>query len=171
MDVLVDNNILSSLAKTNRLALLDQLFDTVSTVPAVLDELHHGRLSSNPFVERIESAKRFNGGWLTVDSPTSQELELADAVADHALSRVDAKCIAVSETREKTLLTDDSHVGQICRQRGTAVWELKLFVEACIQHGLLTEAELGDLITDLEEDDGYRFSEQDRDDLFTRFDR
>lgn len=77
--------------------------------------------------------KRFNDGWLTVASTTSQELSLAETVSDHALSRVDAKCIAVTETREKTLLTDDSHVGQICRQRGTTVWDLKLLIEACIQ--------------------------------------
>ena len=156
------------MGKTNRLYLLDQLFDTVSTIPAVLDELHHGQLSSTQFVERIDSVQRFNDGWLAVASPTSQELSLAETVSDHALSRVDAKCIAVTETRGKTLLTDDSHIGQICRQRGTAVWDLKLLIEACIQQELLTEGELGDVITDLEEADGYRFSEQDRDGLFAR---
>ncbi len=124
MDILVDNNILSSLAKTDRLGLLDELFGTVSTVPAVLDELHHDRISSSRFVERIDAVKAYNSGWLKVDSLTSQELELAEDIVDHALSRVDAKCIAVAETRGKTLLTDDSHIGQVCKQRGTSVWDL-----------------------------------------------
>lgn len=169
MDILVDNNILSSLAKTNHLGLLNQLFDTVSTIPAVLDELHHNQISSDQFVERIDAVKTYNDGWLTVDSPTSQELELAENIVDHALSRVDAKCIAVAETRGKPLLTDDSHIGQVCNQRGTSAWDLKLFIEACIQQSLLNEEELKELITDLEEKDGYRFSEQDRDDLFNQF--
>lgn len=169
MDILVDNNILSSLAKTNKLDLLNQLFDTVYTIPAVLDELHHNQISSNQFVERIDTVKTYNGGWLTVDSPSSHELELAEEIVDHALSRVDAKCIAVAESREKPLLTDDSHVGQVCSQRGTSVWDLKLFIAACIQQSHLNEEELKELITDLEEQDGYRFSEQDRDDLFNRF--
>lgn len=169
MDVLVDNNILSSLAKTDSLDLLNDLFHTVSTIPSVLDELHHSQLSSKQFIERIDEAKTYNNGWLTVDSPTNQELELSENIIDHALSRVDTKCIAVAETRQKTLLTDDSHIGQICSQRGTPVWDLKLFIEACIQTDLLDQEELKELITGLEEKDGYRFSEQDRDDLFTHF--
>jgi len=169
VDVLVDNNILSSLAKTNSLDLLNDLFDTVATIPAVLDELHQSQLSSKQFVERIDEIKSYNNGWLALDSPTNQELELAENIIDPALSRVDAKCIAVAETRQKTLLTDDSHIGQICKQRETSVWDLKLFIEACIQQDLLNQAELKELITNLEKEDGYRFSEQDRDDLFNRF--
>ena len=38
--VVVDNNVLSSLAKIERLDVLDGVFDEVQTTTSVLDELH-----------------------------------------------------------------------------------------------------------------------------------
>ena len=52
--VVVDNNVLSSLAKIERLALLPEIFDEVATVPSVLDELHRDEVAGYAFVERID---------------------------------------------------------------------------------------------------------------------
>lgn len=46
---LVDNNILSSLAKIDRLGLLESVFDSVGTTQSVLDELHRDAVAGYEF--------------------------------------------------------------------------------------------------------------------------
>jgi predicted nucleic acid-binding protein len=167
--VVVDNNILSSLSKVDRLELLNHIFDQVSTTPSVIEELHRGAVSGYDFVERIDDVKSYNDGWLHVDSLTEDELSLAENTVDGSLSLTDAECIAVAEKRGKRLLTDDRHVGEIASQKRVEVWDLKLFFEACIHKELIeTEEQLSALIDRLESEDNYRFSEQDYEDLFER---
>lgn len=86
MSVLVDNNILSSLAKIERLELLPALFEQVGTVPSVLDELHRDEVAGYRFVERIDTTKSYRGGWLQVYSLTEVEVQLADEIVDASLS-------------------------------------------------------------------------------------
>lgn len=167
--VVVDNNILSSLSKIDRLELLNQVFDRVSTTPSVIEELHRGSVSGYSFVEKIDDVKTYNDGWLQIKSLTEQELELAESIVDSSLSLTDAECIAVSQKREERLLTDDQHIGEIASQKGIEVWDLKLLLEACIHKTLIeTEEQLAALIDRLESEDNYRFSEQDYEDLFER---
>jgi predicted nucleic acid-binding protein len=168
--VVVDNNVLSSLSKIDCLELLNELFDHVSTPPSVIEELHRGTVSSSDFVARIDDVKSYNDGWLQVDSLSGEELKLAEDILDNSLSMTDAECIAVAKTRGKRLLTDDGHVGEIASQREVAVWDLKVFLEACIYKDLIeTEEHLQKLIERLESEDNYRFSEQDYHDLLGRF--
>lgn len=167
--VVVDNNILSSLAKIERLELLNQVFDQVSTTPSVIEELHRGGVSGYDFVERIDAVKSYNDGWLHIDSLTEDELSQAEDTVDGSLSMTDAECITVAENRGKKLLTDDRHVGEIASQKGVEIWDLKLFLEACIHKELIeTEEQLTALVDRLESEDNYRFSEQDYEDLFGR---
>lgn len=167
---LVDNNILSSLAKIDRLDLLQTLFDEVATTPSVLDELQSDKVAGYSFVDRIDEIKRYNDGWLHIRSPTEREIELTEEIVDASLSFTDAECIAVAESRNERLLTDDAHAGEIASQRGEAdVWDLALFIEACIKNGLIEdEAQLNTLIEDLRQQDFYRFSQAERIRLFDR---
>ena len=167
--VIVDNKILSSLAKIDRLELLYRVFEEVTTTPSVLDELHKDEVTGYEFVARIDEVKSYEGGWLRIVSPTEQEVEMTEEVLDASLSYTDAECIAMAESRGKRLLTDDGHVGEIGSQRGVEVWDLKLFLEACIIKDIVAnEAELEDLIGSLREQDSYRFSQTDRNDLYDR---
>lgn len=167
--VIVDNNVLSSLAKIQRLELLPGLFDSVGTVPAVFDELHRDEVSGYEFVERVDDVKAYRGGWLEVRSITDTELELADDIADATLAFTDAECIAVAHSRDERFLTDDGHAGEMADQRGVEVWDLKLLIEAAlVKDHITTEAELSEVVDALREKDGYRFSEADRSDLFDR---
>jgi len=118
---LVDNNVLSSLAKIDQLALLDAVFDEVATTPTVLDELHSDSVAGYAFVDRIDDLKSYNGGWLQIRSPTESELELTDAIVDETLSYTDAECLAIAEQRAERLLTDDTHLGTTAVQRDDAV--------------------------------------------------
>ena len=163
----VDNNVLSALAKIDRLDLLPQVFDTVMTTPSVLDELHRDEVSGYAFVDRIDGVKSYNSGWLRVVALTEDELERTEAILDASLSFTDAECIAVAEKRDARLLTDDGHVGEIASQNGVDVWDLLLFLEVCIHRNLIGgEEELDTVLEDLREKDFYRFSADDRDELY-----
>lgn len=167
--VVVDNNVLSSLAKIQRLRLLPQLFDGVGTVSSVFDELHQDEVAGYEFVERIDDVKSYQGGWLEVRSITEPELQLADDIADSTLAFTDAECIAVAHNRNERLLTDDGHSGEMAAQRGVEVWDLKLLLEAALVKELIrSDSALSTVIDSLREEDGYCFSEQDRSDLFDR---
>ncbi|WP_188879855.1 hypothetical protein [Halarchaeum nitratireducens] len=167
--MLIDNNILSSLAKIERLELLPALFEQVGTVPSVLDELHRDEVAGYRFVKRIDAIKSYRGGWLQVYSPTESEVQLADDIVNASLSFTDAECIAVAATRDERLLTDDGHAAEMASQRDIEVWDLKLLLEAALVKGHIdTESELETVINELRERDGYRFSSQDRADLFDR---
>ncbi|SFS11914.1 Predicted nucleic acid-binding protein, contains PIN domain [Halomicrobium zhouii] len=165
--VVVDNNVLSSLAKISRLELLPGLFDDVGTVSSVFDELSQDAVAGYEFVGRIDDVKAYRGGWLEIRSLTEAELQLADDVADATLAFTDAECIAVAQNRDERLLTDDGHAGEMAAQRGVEVWDLKLLLEAALVRDLIaSKSALSSVIDSLRENDGYRFSEQDRADLF-----
>lgn len=167
--VVVDNNVLSSLAKIHRLELLPNLFDDVGTVSSVFDELNQDAVAGYEFVDRIDDVKGYRGGWLEIRSLTEAELQLADDVADATLAFTDAECIAVAHNRDERLLTDDGHAGEMAAQRGVEVWDLKLLLEAALmREHIASESALSTVIDSLRENDGYRFSEQDRTDLFER---
>ena len=51
--VIIDNNILSSLAKANRLDLLEKLFEEVRTTPEVMHEFRDEAIIGYEFVENI----------------------------------------------------------------------------------------------------------------------
>lgn len=167
---IVDNNVLSALAKIERLALLPAVFDTVGTPTAVIAELDRAKTAGYEFVDRIDAVKSYNDGWLDVVSPTQSELQLADEIRDHALSTTDAQCLAIASERDRRLVTDDAHVGTVGHQRGVDVWDLTLFLTAAIRvDAIETVGELSEMIDDLRRDDGYRFSADDRESLFEEF--
>lgn len=88
--VLVDNNILSALAKIERLELLVMVFEDVVTPSVVVDELDRAAASGYEFTEGIDAVKAYDGGCLEVITPTEDERQRADRLRDHALSRTDA---------------------------------------------------------------------------------
>lgn len=167
--VIVDNNVLSSLAKIERLALLPAVFDDVATVSSIFDELHRDEVAGYEFVERIDDIKGYRGGWLQVRSVTESELQSADEIVDSSLAFTDAECIAVAQHRNERLLTDDSHAGEMAAQRGIEVWDLKLLLKAAItKDSIGSKSDAETIIDDLREKDGYRFSDEDRRDLYDR---
>ncbi|WP_222104447.1 hypothetical protein [Halorubrum ezzemoulense] len=125
---LVDNNILSSLAKIDRLDLLPSVFETVETPPSVIDELDRAEVDGYNFVSRIDAVKSYNDGWLEIAAPTRAELKLADDIVDHALSSTDARCLAIASQRDARLVTDDAHVGTRGKQLDVEVWDLVLLL-------------------------------------------
>jgi len=163
----VDNNVLSALARIERLELLPTVFEDVVTPSAVVDELDRAAASGSEFTEGIDAVKAYDGGWLEIVTPTEDECQRADEVRDHALSRTDAHCIAITDGRDWRLLTDDAHVGTVAKQRGVDVWDLALLLQAGIRIDVIeTAAELSTIIGEMERRDNYRFSDADWDALF-----
>lgn len=168
---LIDNNVLSSLAKIERLGLLPAVFDSVATPSAVVDELNRAEAAGYQFVDQIDEVKTYNDGWLEVVSPSQPELSLADKINDHALSATDAHCIAIADSRGERLVTDDAHAGTIARQRGVEAWDLVTLIRGGIRANEIANAkELESLLDALQREDNYRFTETDRQFLFEPFD-
>lgn len=169
--VLVDNNILSALAKVEKLHFLEKNFEEVITLPSVLKEVNRDAVKGYKFVEKINEIKSYRGGWLEIISPHNRELKEAEDILRPNISLVDAECIAVAKNRDKRFLTDDKNAGEIASNNNIEVWDFKLFVEACIKNDLLKSAdELDQFLEDLERRDYYKFSNKDRNDLFNQFD-
>ena len=147
---LVDNNVLSSLAKIDRLELFPSVFETVETPPSVIDELDRAEVDGYEFITRIDAVKSYNDGWLKIATPTESELALADDIVDHALSSTDARCLAIASRRDARLVTDDAHVGTRGRQLDVEMWDLVLLLQAGVHCDVIgTAEELSTLVEEL----------------------
>lgn len=168
--MVVDNNVLSSLAKIERLSLLDAVFSEVTTTVSVLEELHSDSVSGYPFVDRIDGIKQYEGGWLRVVSPSDAEVQVTDEILDQSLSYTDAELIAITDQRGERLLTDDGHVNEIATGRGIETWDLALLLRAaCEVEAIETSEQLRTVIADLREEDYYEFADEDEGYLFDAF--
>lgn len=158
----VDNNVLSALAKIDRLSIVPACFDAPGTPTAVLEELRRAEASGYEFVADVRAVTAYRGGWLAVLSPTDDELALAEEVRDHALSSTDAQCIAIADRRDRPIVTDDAHVGTVAGQRGIVVWDFPAVLRAAVRVGAIgSRSEARSVLNDLEERDGYRFRDED----------
>lgn len=163
----VDNNVLSALAKVERLELLPAVFEDVRTVSGVVEELDAVRHEQYDFVQRIDDVRE---AWLTVVTPTTEELRRAEEIHDGTLTFVDAACLAVSERRNTVLLTDDGHVIETARQQDVRVWDLLTLLQAAIRRSHIEDVdELKSTLDALENRDSYRFSRNDEQLLFDEF--
>lgn len=168
--MLVDNNVLSSLAKIDRLALLGAVFDDVAATVSVLDELHADAVAGYAFVDRIDGIKAYEDGWLRIVSPGAAEIERTEEILDASLSYTDAELIAIAGERGHRLLTDDEHVGRVAASRGVEVWDLALLLRTAGDTGAIgAAAELETVIAELRAEDYYEFSEADERYLFEPF--
>ena len=96
--ILIDTRILSSLAKIDRLSLLDIFFKKhfCYITPTILRELNTNRVAGFKFVEKIEELISFRDvkNRFCILSPESRELEYACALQEtYKLSLADCECI------------------------------------------------------------------------------
>jgi len=177
--VVVDNCILSSLAKIDRLDLLRKFFKNIETPFSVLRELQEEKLRGFEFVKRIEKITTFSEKklskerWLLITPLNDLEIKLSNEIKlQTQVSEVDADTIAIAKNRNKILLTDDTYAGNIAQQRGVKVFDLKTFLEACVIDGLIkTSNEIKQIISALKKKDFYEFSEEDKYELLSLFEK
>lgn len=159
----VDNNILSSLAKAGALDLLPGLFGTVATVPEVMHELRNARLRGFRFVEAIERVgthgKPTPSRWLGVVTLSEEEHAEKEGLLASGLAPADAECLTVAQHRRVLLLTDDRRLGRTARSRGVRAADLEALLLACARRGLCgSEERMQELLRRVEEQDRYVFS-------------
>ena len=174
--ILIDTCILSSLAKIDRLSLLDVLFrkHICYIAPSILKELDTNKIAGFKFVERIENLVSFANvkNKICVLLPDSQELEEAYELKNRSnLSLADCECIILAKSKNAILLTDDSYLGKIASQEGIEqLYDLKTLLEANIIEGKIKHRkDLEEIIESLKQKDYYVFSENDLKELFACF--
>jgi predicted nucleic acid-binding protein len=116
--ILIDTCILSSLAKIDRLNLLNIFFKKhyCYITPAILRELNTNKVAGFKFVEKIEELISFRDAKnkIYILSPESKYLELAYALQEtYKLSLTDCECIVLAKLKNAILLTDDTYLGKV----------------------------------------------------------
>jgi len=171
--ILLDTCMLSSLAKIDRLSLLDILFRKhfCYITPSILQELNTNKIAGFKFVEKIEEMMSFTDAKnkICILLPESKELEQAYGLQNtYNLSLVDCECIVLAKSRNAILLTDDTKLGKVAFEEGISkVYDLKSLLEANIVEGTINgRKELEEIIDCLRRKDNYLFSESDLDELF-----
>jgi len=163
--VIVDNNILSSLAKAEALELLKECFEKVQTTPEVIHEFRDESIIGFDFVQRIEDVKTYSNTthrWLVIISLTKEENKLKDKLAEeeNGISHTDAECLSVASERDEILLTDDSKMGEIAIDRGIDVYDLETILLISAKKRIVSTKEKGEkIIKKIEKTDYYTFSE------------
>ncbi len=163
--VLVDNNILSSLAKVGRLDLLKELFGEVMTTPSVMEEFRDERIEGYDFVDRIYDARTFGevteDKWLQLTSLSNQENQAKEEVLGRGgpLGVADSECLVIADNRDEVLLTDDTYLGSRAMSEDIDVYDLETLLEACIRDGVIEDSEeLKEILEGIENRDYYSFA-------------
>lgn len=108
----IDNTVLSNFAHIRRPNLLEQAFEILVSVPAVMEELAIGEQKGRiPTVE---------WNWLSILQLTTSEQLLSHEIGQ-TLGRGEAECIAVAQSRALFLLSDDRDARRIAQGRGIIV--------------------------------------------------
>jgi predicted nucleic acid-binding protein len=174
--ILIDTCILSSLAKIDKLSLLDILFKKHSCyiTPSVLNELEANKIAGFKFFEKIMTLVSFTytKNKICVLLPDSHELEEAyELKKKYKLGLPDCECIILAKSKNAILLTDDAYMGKVAFQVGIErLYDLKSLLEANIIEGIIQSREgLEIIIENLKQKDYYFFSDNDLKELFACF--
>ena len=108
----VDNTVLSNFAHVEKPELLRQAFDSLVVPRAVMDELAEG--------ERLSRVPSVDWSWLSIIELTAEEQSQAEEFRQ-TLGRGEAECIALAQSREWMMLTDDRDARQTANEAGVLV--------------------------------------------------
>lgn len=108
----IDNTVLSNFAHVQRPRLLEQAFDNLVSVPAVMEELTIGQ--ERGLIPTVEWS------WLSIIELTTSEKMLSQEIGQ-TLGRGEAECIAVAQSRALFILSDDRDARRIAQRKGIVV--------------------------------------------------
>lgn len=154
MKFLVDNSIISSLAKIGKLEFLRDL-GTICTTPGVL----HEALMSH--IENIETAvERAAGDWLKIEGPIDK-IEAHKYKNRHPiLSYVDSELVLTAKKYGYCLLTDDRALERYAEKEcGVSVFDMQSTLSEIKRRRGLSKDDMKEIISDLEKKDSYGFPE------------
>ena len=108
----IDNTVLSNFANVQQPSLLEQAFDNLVSVPAVMEELAIGQ--EGGLIPTVEWS------WLSIIELTTSEKMLSQEIGQ-VLGRGEAECIAVAQSRALFVLSDDRDARRIAQSKGIVV--------------------------------------------------
>lgn len=170
--VIVDNNILSALAKADALHILPDLFNTVTTVPEVIHELRDESVAGYTFTNRILEVKTYEQEteeqWLQVATLTAEENNTKDRLLQHELAPADAECLATAQHRNEKLLTDDTGLHHHAENENIPTYDLETLLLTAAHNKTIADSEEAQrILHEIEEKDFYTFSESFKDQITT----
>ena len=156
---LCDTNILSTFAKIDQMALLLQLFarDKMAVVPAVYEELQEGIRCGHSALQAANAC--IQQGAMMILAPTAQEIFDKDALP-RSFDAGERETIAVARSRGYAILTNETHVKNWCERNGILYWDLPRILRASWRTGLLTKAQVRELVRQIEIKDRVIFKNQ-----------
>ena len=154
MDVVVDTDILSTLLKVRRPALIRELFpkSTVFFCLAVVSEIHRAAELGMISETRHE---------LSAMKLTRAEKVIAKEIGRRpALGRADCECLAVAQFRLSLLLSNDRAVRGEAFSRGVDVMSLPQLLRALWRTGTMKKEGVAELAEEIEKKDNVMFKDR-----------
>lgn len=154
--ILVDTDILSALAKIDRLELLFKLFRVgrLHVVPSVLGEIQVNLQRGRGFAQQVLDL--IPQGRLEVLTLTEEEREYRQLVPNN-FGPGERDSVAVAQIRGALLLTNESRVGHFCREKRIEYLTLPSILRALWVESILKTQEVRQIIVDLEVKDRMKF--------------
>lgn len=159
--ILVDTNILGTLARVERLELLLDLFgqDEIGVCPAVYAELlagtREGRKFLQPAVDLVEK------GRIKLVALTAEEI-LGRQKLPSSLDSGEAESITVCQTRGAAVLTNDRRARNFCLDEGLEVFDLIDMLRALWKLRVCSKQQVRQLVNDIEHREGMVIKHKDR---------
>jgi predicted nucleic acid-binding protein len=157
--ILVDTDILSALAKIDRLELLFKLFrvERLHVVPSVLGEIQVNLQRGRAFAQKVLDL--IPQGRLEVLILTVEEQEYRQRVPDN-FGPGERDSVAVAQARGALLLTNESRVGHFCREKRIRYFTLPSILQSLRVEGILKIQEVRQIVADLEAKDRMKFRQE-----------
>lgn len=160
--ILVDNCIISSLAKISKLELLKH-FGGIHISPGVFDEAMDSGISA---IER--KVKKAIGIWMHIKVITDRTAIHRIKTDNLKLSYVDCELIYLADKLKCALFTDDRDLGKIAENKfHITIFDLESILLTLKNVGKITIGDIKEIIEELERKDSYKFS-KDKIDLLTK---
>ena len=138
--IILDANVLSLLAKENRLDLLQQYFTLPCYITSeIYNELEVGLKNGVLYLKDV--LQLIEEGHLETIAPTAAEIQFANSLPAK-LGRGEAEAIAICHQQRLAFITHDRKAANYCDQVGIVCIRLKSLLAALQNAGLLTTSEV-----------------------------
>jgi predicted nucleic acid-binding protein len=163
--ILADTDILSAMAKIDRLQLLFSLLktDKLYVAPGVFSELEHSFDLGRVYAQDIFAL--FSAGQIRIAYLTPDENAFRDTLPTN-LGSGERESIAIATYRRSAILSNESRVAHLCRQSGIVCLRLPGIVRALWIEGIVPEQEVHAIVNDLQVRDRMQFKSTTLDVIF-----
>jgi len=158
--IIVDTDILSAFAKIGQLDSLYALFsvEVLSIPPGVLTEIEVSFDAG--YADAREIFQRFLSGGIQLVLLTDYEVALKEQLPD-AFGEGEAEAVAICQSRNLPLLTNEKRVLQYCQQHGITCFRIPAILRALWENGVTTKNEVRKMVDDLMDKDNMGFKKRD----------